>query len=237
VSKSIEKRLGELDWESVCQSLWSYGYALTAPLLTAEECGELIEMYSREGVFRSHIVMERYRLGRGDYKYFDYPLPAAVQDLRTHSYPHLSRLANQWNRAMGLASIFPTEHEAFLAQCRPAGQTRATPLLLHYAAGDFNCLHQDLYGEIAFPLQLTCFLSQPEIDYTGGEFLLLEQQPRAQSRAEVIVASQGQAVIFATRYRPVKGKRGYFRASLRHGVSRVRSGRRFTLGVIFHDAK
>jgi uncharacterized protein len=181
--------------------------------------------------------MARYRFGSGDYKYFDYPLPAIVQELREHSYSHLAPLANEWNQALGVAERFPQEHSRFLALCRRQGQTRATPLLLHYESGDFNCLHRDLYGAIAFPLQLTCFLSQPGRDYEGGEFVLVEQQLRAQSKAEVILPSQGEMVILATQYHPMKGKRGLYRASLRHGVSRVRRGVRFTLGVIYHDAE
>ncbi len=181
--------------------------------------------------------MSRYRFGRGDYKYFDYPLPAIVQELRERTYSYLVPLANEWNKALGLPEVLPEQHSAFLAACKKKGQSRATPLLLHYEAGDFNCLHQDLYGAIAFPLQLTCFLSQPGTDYEGGEFVLVEQQPRAQSKAEVITATQGQALIFATRYRPVKGARGYYRTNLRHGVSRLERGTRFTLGVIYHDGQ
>jgi uncharacterized protein len=194
-------------------------------------------MYPSDQAFRSHIIMSRYRFGRGDYKYFDYPLPSIVQELRETSYPYLVPIANEWNENLGAADKFPPSHSAFLAACKKNGQTRATPLLLHYAAGDFNCLHQDLYGTVAFRLQLTCFLSRPGMDYDGGEFVLVEQQPRAQSRAEVITAAQGQVLIFATRYRPVKGSRGYYRTNLRHGVSRVKRGVRFTLGVIYHDSQ
>jgi len=194
-------------------------------------------MYGSEQPFRSHIVMSRYRFGRGDYKYFDYPLPDVVQQLREQSYPHLVPLANDWNKALGMAGVFPEKLSAFLAICEREGQTRATPLLLHYEAGDFNCLHQDLYGTVAFPLQMTCFLSRPGVDYQGGEFVLVEQQPRAQSKAEVISPSQGQILIFATRYRPVKGSRGYYRTNLRHGVSQVKRGVRFTLGIIYHDGQ
>ena len=215
----------------------NYGFALTQPLLTKEECSELVGMYDVEELFRSHIVMARYRFGRGDYKYFNYPLPKIVQELREHSYPHLVPLANEWGEHLGLREPFPTTHAEFLAICKRKDQTRATPLLLHYEAGDFNCLHQDLYGEVAFPLQMTCFLSQPGSDYEGGEFVLMEQQPRAQSKAEVVAGGQGQILIFATRYRPVKGSRGYYRVNLRHGVSRVKRGTRFTLGVIYHDSQ
>jgi len=234
---AISERLAGLDWPVIRESLWEHGYALTPPILTQQECAALTKMYNSDPAFRSHIIMSRYRFGRGDYKYFGYPLPPIVQQLREHSYPYLAPLANEWNKALGVADVFPERHSAFLATCKKNGQTRATPLLLHYEAGDFNCLHQDLYGTVAFPLQLTCFLSQPGVDYEGGEFVLVEQQPRAQSKAEVISAAQGQILIFATRYRPVKGSRGYYRTNLRHGVSTVKRGVRFTLGVIYHDSQ
>jgi hypothetical protein len=234
---SIANRLAALDWAALRQSLHEPGYALTHPLLTGSECSELAEMYSDKKRFRSHIIMSRYRFGRGDYKYFDYPLPPVVHELRQHTYTYLVPLANEWNRALGVPESFPRQHEEFLAVCKQQGQTRATPLLLHYEADDFNCLHQDLYGAVAFPMQLTCFLSRAGIDYDGGEFVLVEQQPRAQSKAEVIAPEQGQMLIFATRNRPVKGSRGYYRTNLRHGVSRVKRGIRFTLGVIYHDAQ
>ncbi len=233
----IAQRLEKLDWPAIRQSLCDYGYARTSAVLSESECADLIEMYPSEKAFRSHIIMSRYRFGRGDYKYFDYPLPPIVQELREKSYPYLVPVANEFNANLGAAETFPSSHAAFLAMCKKNGQTRATPLLLHYEAGDFNCLHQDLYGAIAFPLQLTCFLSRAGSDYEGGEFVLVEQQPRAQSRAQVITAEQGQIVIFVTRYRPVKGSRGYYRTNLRHGVSRVRRGIRFTLGVIYHDSQ
>ena len=234
---AIAHRLAGLDWPAIRDSLGQHGYALTPALLTPSECAALVSLYPSPEPFRSHIIMSRYRFGRGDYKYFDYPLPAIVQQVREHSYPHLVPLANQWNQALGLSEIFPQRHASFLEACASNGQTRATPLLLHYESDDFNCLHQDVYGAIAFPLQLTCFLSQPGADYEGGEFVIVEQQPRAQSKAEVITAQQGQVLIFATRYRPVKGSRGFYRASLRHGVSRLKRGVRFTLGVIYHDSQ
>jgi hypothetical protein len=234
---TIAQRLEKFDWPSLHQSLHDRGYALTPALLTERECDNLREAYPSDQAFRSHIIMSRYRFGRGDYKYFDYPLPAVVEELRETSYPHLVPVANEWNENLGAAERFPRSHSAFLAVCKKNGQTRPTPLLLHYEAGDFNCLHQDIYGAVAFPLQLTCFLSRPGVDYEGGEFVLVEQQPRAQSRAEVITAEQGQILIFATRYRPVKGSRGYYRTNLRHGVSRVKRGVRFTLGVIYHDSQ
>jgi len=234
---TIAERLAGLDWESLRSSLWDFGYALTPATLTADECTSLIETYSSETAFRSHIIMARYRFGRGDYKYFDYPLPAIVHNLREHSYPYLVPLANEWNKALNVRRTFPEKHSGFLALCKKKGQTRATPLLLHYEAGDFNCLHQDLYGEVAFPLQLTCFLSRPGVDYEGGEFVLVEQQPRAQSKPLVIAPAQGQVLIFTTRFRPVKGTRGYYRTNLRHGVSPLKRGTRFTLGIIYHDAE
>jgi hypothetical protein len=234
---TIAQRLERFDWPSLHQSLHDRGYALTPALLTERECDNLRETYPSDQVFRSHIIMSRYRFGRGDYKYFDYPLSTVVEELRETSYPHLVPVANEWNENLGAAERFPRSHSAFLAVCKKNGQTRPTPLLLHYEVGDFNCLHQDIYGAVAFPLQLTCFLSRPGVDYEGGEFVLVEQQPRAQSRAEVITAAQGQILIFATRYRPVKGSRGYYRTNLRHGVSCVKRGVRFTLGVIYHDSQ
>jgi uncharacterized protein len=237
VNADIGQRLAGLDWPTIQQALHNDGCALTPALLTGSECDALREMYASPEAFRSHIVMARYRFGRGDYKYFSYPLPRIVRELREQSYPHLVPVADSWNEQLGTAERFPATHAAFLAACKKAGQTRATPLLLHYEAGDFNCLHQDLYGAVAFPLQLTCFLSRPGLDYEGGEFVLVEQQPRAQSRARVIAAGQGQILIFVTRYRPVKGSRGYYRTNLRHGVSEVKRGVRFALGVIYHDAE
>ena len=214
------------------------GYAVTSPILTPAECHSMIALYSDDASFRSQVIMERHRFGLGDYKYFADPLPKLVSDLRAAAYPHLAPVANAWAEAFGETKPpFPPELPAFLKLCHKAGQTKPTPLLLHYEAGGFNCLHQDLYGEIAFPLQMVFLLGQPGRDWEGGEFLLVEQQPRAQSKAEVVAASQGQAIIFTTRYRPVKGSRGYYRVNIRHGVSRVHRGTRYTLGIIFHDAK
>lgn len=234
---SIAERLAKLNWDAIRASLNDSGFALTAPILKPQECEELVQLYPQDRLFRSHIIMSRYRFGRGDYKYFDYPLPSTVQELRTTSYPELVRVANQWNTNLGAGEQFPRSHTAFLTICKKAGQIRPTPLLLHYEEGDFNCLHQDVYGAVAFPLQMTCFLSRPGVDYDGGQFVLVEQQPRAQSKAEVVIAEQGQILIFATRYRPVKGTRGHYRVALRHGVSRVKRGTRFTLGIIFHDGQ
>jgi len=233
---NFQDRLARLDWKAIDASLWQQGYAKTAPLFTPEECEALIALYSKDRLFRSRIDMKRFRFGEGEYKYFTYPLPPLVQTIRKELYPHLAVIANAWAKALGQRDIFPLSHDKLLAFCRRNGQTKPTPLLLRYAAGDYNCLHQDLYGAVAFPLQLTAFLSRPDRDFSGGEFLLVEQRPRAQSRGEVLAPEQGEIVIFATRHRPVQGSRGYYRVNMRHGVSTVRSGSRFTLGVIFHDA-
>ena len=233
----IAARLADLDWTTVERSLWEWGYARTPPLLTSEECAGLVAMYADETRFRSRIDMARYRFGVGEYKYFDAPLPPLVQDLRTHAYPPLAAIANQFEVALDTATLHPADLAGLQAICRRHGQTKPTPLLLHYEAGGYNCLHQDIYGDVVFPLQLTCFLSRPGTDYEGGDFLLVEQRPRAQSRGEAIAPEQGEILIFPTRHRPVQGARGWYRAAMRHGVSRVLRGTRDTLGVIFHDAK
>jgi hypothetical protein len=233
----IAARLADLDWTTVERSLWEWGYARTPPLLTSEECTGLVAMYADETRFRSRIDMARYRFGVGEYKYFDAPLPPLVQDLRTHAYPPLAAIANQFEVALDTATLHPADLAGLQAICRRHGQTKPTPLLLHYEAGGYNCLHQDIYGDVVFPLQLTCFLSRPGTDYEGGDFLLVEQRPRAQSRGEAIAPEQGEILIFPTRHRPVQGARGWYRAAMRHGVSRVLRGTRDTLGVIFHDAK
>lgn len=233
---TIQDGLAKLDWKVIEASLWQRGYAKTNPLLTAEECDALVSLYSKDQLFRSRIDMKRFRFGEGQYKYFKYPLPPLVQALRESIYPRLAVIANAWAKTLGQPESFPLTHDKLLAFCRRNGQTKPTPLLLRYAAGDYNCLHQDIYGAVAFPLQLTAFLSRPDRDFAGGEFLLVEQRPRAQSRGEVLAPEQGEIVIFATRHRPVQGTRGYYRVNMRHGVSTVRSGSRFTLGVIFHDA-
>jgi uncharacterized protein len=238
MSANIQKRIDALDWNKTEESVSARGYAVTDPILMPEECASIVSLYNEPTRFRSQVIMERHRFGVGDYKYFANPLPEIVADLRTSAYSYLAPIANQWAQAFGEPKPpFPLDHTAFLQICHKAGQTKPTPLVLHYEAGGYNCLHQDLYGEIAFPLQMVFLLGQPGRDWEGGEFLLVEQQPRAQSKAEVVAASQGQAIIFTTRYRPVKGSRGYYRVNLRHGVSRVHRGTRHILGIIFHDAK
>lgn len=237
-AQAIADRIDALDWNRAANSLSQRGYAVTSQILSTEECASLAAMYADETHFRSRIAMERYRFGVGDYKYFDHPLPEIVASLRSATYPHLAGIANEWAENLGEKSRrFPAEHAAFLKICHKAGQTKATPLLLHYEEGGYNCLHQDIYGEVAFPLQMVFLLGQPGRDWEGGEFLLVEQQPRAQSKAEVVRADQGQAIIFTTRHRPVRGARGYYRVNMKHGVSRVHRGTRYTLGIIFHDAK
>jgi hypothetical protein len=230
-------RVAALDWSKLSSELDNQGSALVERLLEPEECRFLAALYPQDSRFRSRVVMSRHGFGRGEYKYFSYPLPDTVSHLRTTLYPRLAPIANRWNESLGIAVRYPTQHTEFLARCAQAGQTRPTPLLLQYEAGDYNCLHQDLYGEHVFPLQVAILLSQPEKDFAGGEFVITEQRPRMQSRAEVVPLCQGDAVIFAVHHRPVKGTRGMYRVNLRHGVSRVRSGHRHTLGIIFHDAK
>jgi hypothetical protein len=233
----IVERIARLDWRQLLQALEDDGFALLPPLLAAEECAGLCAQYDVRERFRSRIDMARFRFGLGEYKYFTNPLPPIVAELRTSLYPRVAPAANHWMKALGMPIHFPETLDGFLEQCHRSGQSKPTPLLLRYEAGGYNCLHQDLYGEIAFPLQFTFMLSRKPTDYTGGEFLLLEQRPRAQSKCEAIALEQGAAVVFTTRHRPVKGARGFYRVNVRHGVSRVRSGRRFTLGIIFHDAK
>jgi uncharacterized protein len=238
VTASVSERIEALDWGSAEQSLSERGYAVTASILSPAECAELTALYNDASRFRSHIIMERYRFGLGDYKYFANPLPELVAELRSTAYPHLAILANRWAETLGERTPpYPPEHATFLKICHKAGQIKPTPLMLHYEARGFNCLHQDLYGEVSFPLQMVFLLGQQGHDWEGGEFVLVEQQPRAQSKPQVVLADHGQAIIFTTRYRPVKGSRGYYGVNLRHGVSRVHSGTRYTLGIIFHDAK
>ena len=230
-------RVELVGWERVAQELDTAGVAVLPGLLGAAECRELAELYADESLFRSRVVLSRHGFGRGEYQYFRYPLPRTIARLRTELYPRLAPIANRWNELMRLAARFPASHADFIERCQAAGQVRPTPLLLKYGAGDYNCLHQDLYGEQVFPLQVTMLLSRPGEDFEGGEFVLTEQRPRLQSRAEVVPLRQGDAAVFAVNHRPVQGARGAYRVKLRHGVSRLRSGQRYTLGVIFHDAK
>jgi len=236
LGSDLAGRIDALDWRGIEADLDARGSARIEGLLDAATCDELRAFYDDEGRFRSRIVMARYGFGSGEYKYFAYPLPETVMTLRTRIYPHLAPLATRWFERMGLEAPFPEAHEDFLDRCHAAGQTRPTPLLLEYGAGDYNCLHQDLYGPKVFPLQVAILLSEPDHDFEGGEFVLVEQRPRMQSRAEVVALRRGDAVVFAVSERPVAGTRGDYRVKMRHGVSRIRSGRRHTLGVIFHDA-
>jgi uncharacterized protein len=233
----VQQHVEQYDWAAIGAELNAYGCTVLPELLVARECAEMAALYSHDMHFRSHVHMARHGFGKGEYKYFKYPLPDLVSELRTTLYPHVAPIANAWSERMNIDTRYPAEHAAYLKICHEAGQKRPTPLLLQYVPGDFNCLHQDLYGELAFPLQMTVLLSAPGADFTGGEFVLTEQRPRMQSRAEVILLQQGDAVLFAVHNRPVQGTKGSYRVNLRHGVSRLRSGRRHTLGVIFHDAK
>jgi hypothetical protein len=232
----LAERIAALDWRRIAIELDERGCAETGPILTASECAALISAYDNDEAFRSRVVMARHGFGRGEYKYFAYPLPASVAALRAALYPPLAVIANRWMAALGRADGYPEDHARYLEWCHAAGQSRPTPLVLKYGAGDYNCLHQDLYGDLAFPLQVTVLLSAPGEDFAGGEFVLTEQRPRMQSRAEVVPLSRGEAVIFAVNQRPARGSRGPYRVTMRHGVSRLRAGHRFTLGVIFHDA-
>ncbi|HEX4576301.1 MAG TPA: 2OG-Fe(II) oxygenase [Edaphobacter sp.] len=236
-SLAARERVAALDWGRIGEELDAQGNAVVERVLTPEECRALAELYPDDSVFRSRVVMGSHGFGRGEYKYFRYPLPEIVAELRTELYPRLAPIANGWNAAMNIAIRYPETHEAFLRRCHSAGQKKPTPLLLQYGEGDFNCLHQDLYGEHVFPIQVAILLSEPGEDFTGGEFVLTEQRPRMQSRAEVVGLRQGDGVAFAVHHRPVKGTRGTYRVNMRHGVSRLRSGKRHTLGIIFHDAQ
>ncbi len=225
------------EWKNVARDLDAVGSAVLEHLLSTEECRAISALYPHDDLFRSRVVMARHGFGRGEYKYFSYPLPDRLAELRAAIYPHLVPIANRWNSAMGIDIQYPEKHETFLERCHAAGQLKPTPLLLQYETGDYNCLHQDLYGEHVFPLQVAILLSAPGSDFEGGEFVMTEQRPRMQSRAEVVPLRQGDGVAFAVHHRPVTGTRGVYRVNLRHGVSRVRSGRRHTLGIIFHDAE
>lgn len=233
---SIAARVAACPWPAIAADLDAQGYAILPELLAPAECRAIAALYDGGSGFRSHIVMARHGFGKGEYRYFSYPLPGTVADLRTALYPRLAEIANAWNERLGLGERYPEAHASFVKRCHEAGQTRPTPLLLQYVPGDYNCLHQDLYGDLAFPIQVAILLSEPGRDFTGGEFVLTEQRPRMQSRVEVVPLGQGDAVAFAVHRRPVRGAKGDYRVNLRHGVSRVRSGLRHTVGIIFHDA-
>ena len=227
----------DIDWPAAATHLDVHGCAIVGPVLSRRDCRAIAGLYDSDAPFRSRVVMARHGFGRGEYKYFAYPLPEKIAELRTALYPKLAEIANRWNAQMGIDVRYPAAHDDFLRRCHEAGQTKPTPLLLQYETGDYNCLHQDLYGEHVFPLQIAILLSEPGTDFTGGEFVLTEQRPRMQSRAEVVPLRQGEGVIFPVHHRPVQGTRGIYRVTMRHGVSRLRSGQRHTLGIIFHDAK
>jgi hypothetical protein len=235
--QGVAPRVAAIDWQATEADLDSMGWAIFPRLLTPIECREIAALYEDSRRFRSKVVMARHGFGRGEYQYFAYPLPDLVAELRNALYPHLAPIANRWNEALGIDIRFPANHAAFLQRCHAAGQTRPTPLLLQYGPNDYNCLHQDLYGEHVFPLQVAILLSEPGEAFEGGEFVLTEQRPRMQSRPSVVPLRQGDAVVFAVNQKPVKGTRGFYRTVLRHGVSRIRSGQRHTVGIIFHDAK
>jgi hypothetical protein len=234
---TIETRIQSLDWDRIAHDLDDYGAAVIEELLPPAECASLAALYPDDALFRSRVIMARHGFGRGEYKYFAYPLPDIIGTLRAELYPHLAPVANRWNAAMAIGVHYPEQHADFLKRCHKAGQAKPTPLLLKYTEGDYNCLHQDLYGEHIFPIQVAILLSEPGKEFTGGEFVLTEQRPRMQSRAEVVPLRQGDAVAFAVHHRPVQGTRGFYRVNMRHGVSRLRSGQRYTMGIIFHDAK
>jgi hypothetical protein len=237
VAQCAAARVLQVDWEALAAELSGYGCAVIERLLSPDECRQIAGLYPEEDRFRSHVHMARHGFGKGEYRYFKYPLPDLIGELRTAFYSHLAVIANDWNERMGIEQRYPARHADFLKRCHAEGQQRPTPLLLQYVPGDYNCLHQDLYGDLAFPLQVAILLSEPGRDFSGGEFVLTEQRPRMQSRAEVVPLRQGDAVAFAVHNRSVKGTKGTYRVNLRHGVSRIRSGMRHTVGIIFHDAK
>jgi hypothetical protein len=234
---SITQRLEAVFWQQVSADLNAEGNAIIKGILSPDECDEIRALYQDEKVFRSHVVMERHGFGRGEYRYFSYPLPDLITAIRTSLYPRLVPIANRWNKAMGIDVRYPAIHADFIQRCHRAGQNKPTPLLLKYRTGDYNCLHQDLYGEHIFPLQIAVLLSEPDRDFSGGEFVMTEQRPRMQSRPIVVPLRKGDGVVFAVHHRPVQGMKRVYRVNLRHGVSRLRSGSRYTLGIIFHDAK
>jgi len=232
----MKETIEKLDWNAISNQLNEYGYALVKKVITGDECDQLAKGYDQTNLYRKTINMERYRFGPGEYKYFNYPLPLIIEEIRNHVYPHLAPVANNWMRVLNINKQFPEIHKELLDECHAHQQTRPTPLILRYDKGGYNTLHQDLYGDIYFPMQLVLFLDEPGKDYDGGEFVLIEQRPRAQSKAIVLKPGKGSMLIFTTNFRPVKGAKGYYRVNMKHGVSEVTSGRRHTLGIIFHDA-
>ena len=237
MTKTIDERVAAVPWKQVSRDLNAEGNAVIKGILSPSECDEVRSLYQKDKIFRSHIVMERHGFGRGEYRYFGYPLPELIAAMRTSLYPHLVSIANDWNEAMGINVRYPATHADYIQRCHRAGQNKPTPLILKYGIDDYNCLHQDLYGEHIFPLQIAVLLSEPDKDFTGGEFVMTEQRPRMQSRPIVVPLRKGDGVVFAVHHRPVQGKKSVYRVNLRHGVSRLRSGSRYTLGIIFHDAK
>lgn len=233
---NIIQKLDAINWHSVAEDMHARGYALLPELLSGEQCANLVKDYENAALYRKTIIMERYRFGLGEYKYFSYPLPSLIQAIRENIYPRLAPIANSWMQALKIDSVFPASFQHLQEQCHTAGQTKPTVLILKYGTGGHNTLHQDLYGDIYFPMQLVVFLSEPDEDYTGGEFVLTQQTPRAQSKATVLKPRKGDVLIFTTNFRPVKGSKGYYRVNMKHGVSELHSGERYTLGIIFHDA-
>jgi hypothetical protein len=234
--EQIRSKIENTDWEKLAEGLHQKGYAVIPEFLSAKQCEDLIQLYDNPTVYRKTVVMERYRFGLGEYKYFNYPLPGIIQFIRTYIYPKLVPVANVWMKALNINNTFPETHEALLLLCREYDQLKPTPLILKYGKGGYNTLHQDLYGEVYFPMQAVLFLNEPDEEYSGGEFVLIEQIPRAQSKAIVLKPKKGNMLIFTTGFRPAKGNRGYYRVTMKHGVSEVHSGSRHTLGIIFHDA-
>ena len=232
----MKKQINHLDWDNITNQMHDNGYALLRDILTATDCDELVQGYDNQSIYRKTITMERYRFGLGEYKYFSYPLPDIIEELRQNVYPHLAPIANSWMKVLNIDKRFPGTLPELLEQCHTNGQTRPTPLILKYGESGYNTLHRDLYGEVFFPMQLVIFLNEPGKDYDGGEFVLIEQRPRAQSKAIVLKPGKGDMLLFTTNFRPVKGSKGYYRVNMKHGVSEVKSGNRHTLGVIFHDA-
>ncbi len=234
--ENIVERLQAINWEETTEMLNSTGFAILKNVLSPTQCDSLIKLYDAENTFRKTVVMERYRFGLGEYKYFNYPLPPLITTIRETVYPNLAKIANKWMQVLNIDKDFPNVHEQLKAQCHASGQTKSTILILKYGEGGFNTLHQDLYGDLFFPMQMVLFLNEPEVDYTGGEFVLTEQTPRAQSKVNVLNSGKGDMLIFTTNFRPVKGSKGYYKVNMKHGVSTIHSGNRYTLGIIFHDA-